>query len=185
MSRINQLIPAILKKLEKHELQQVEVEGGFSEDILKYIISVINGNGIDEYIDNTMKQDANLARLVEKIDIPEKAEILQFIHARMQSFGQVSYRSRMYDKSHFRNYVANTEFKDKDDSNTKKFLLLASKIEREYTKKQHTQVIESISEKEMQDNGFKKRLDIGYTPTATGKSLETHSQRYRNSQIGE
>ena len=181
---INQLIPAIFQRLETYELQQIEGEGGFSEDILKYIISVINGNGIDEYIDKVKELDSNLAMLVQKIDIPEKSQILQFIHARMQSFGQVSYRSRMYDKNHFRNYVANTNFKDEDNSNTKKFLLLVSKIEREYAQKQHKQVLESIPKKERQDNEFKEKLGIGYTPTATEKNVGTSIGLNRDSQIG-
>ena len=90
----------------------------------------------------------------------------------------------MYDKNHFRNYVANTNFKDEDNTNTKKFLLLVSKIEREYSQKQYRQVFESLSKNERQDNGFKENLGIGYTPTATEKNVRTPIGQNRDSQIG-
>ncbi|MBO5478998.1 MAG: hypothetical protein J6A04_04790 [Clostridia bacterium] len=169
---------SIIKELDTFILQSNG--GGFSYGILDYMVSEIKELDIENYTerrkdpDNPNKSDKpsikecdfQLIKIINsKPDIPNRKQILAFLYARIGSLGQLSYKSRLQNHGCvLRELVANTDFKDSDNTESKEFLLLVSKIEKEYVEKKYKEISEIQIQKKPEEKDFKQRMEVGYTP---------------------
>lgn len=110
-----------------------DIKDGFSPSILEYMINEMRERNIENYIENVKEKDSSIARRISEFkEMPDRIAIMEFLYARVGSFGQVSYKSTLKGNEVLRNYVANTDLKDKDNTESKEFLLLVANIERDY-----------------------------------------------------
>lgn len=72
-------------------------KGGFSPEILEYIIRTIKEEDIGSYTKNYKKSDSKLYDKVKKemnIKAKDKEEILEFLSARMECLGRLHYKGK-------------------------------------------------------------------------------------------
>lgn len=170
-------ISYLMEELNKYELQ--DVSGGFTHDILTYMIDEIGDRDVEDYTRNIKPKDFKLATFINsKPDIPKRADMIKFLYARMGSIGQLScktFSNDKNDKQTLREFIINTDFKHEDATESKQFLLLVAQIEKDYIQREYGKIIDFFKEKEEKEGNksFKERMEIGYTPTA---NLEKQSQ---------
>ena len=149
-----------------------DIEGGFSAEILEYMIDELKQKDIENYTNLAKDADMRLAqRLTSDFgNTPEKIQILQFLHARIGSLGQLSKGTSGKHKV-LRDYVANTDFKDEDITESKQFLLLVCNVEKQYIEKEYSQIIDLYKQGEIEENKekhekntFKENLFVTTTP---------------------
>ena len=155
-------------------------KGGFSPEILEYIIRTIKEEDIGAYTRNYKQSDSELYDKVKNemsIQGKDKEEILDFLSARMECLGQLHYKGKdgktRTGKRTLRKFVEDTDFKDKDDRETKEFLYIIAQIEKEHIKTECIPAIEEYNSsreektKDTRNSSFKESLhyDIGNRQT--------------------
>ena len=107
----------------------------------------------------------------------DKEEILDFLSARMECLGQLHYKGKdgktRTGRRTLRKFVEDTDFKDKDDRETKEFLYIIAQIEKEHIKTECIPAIEEYKSsreettKDTRNSSFKESLhyDIGNRQT--------------------
>ncbi len=155
-------------------------KGGFSPEILEYIIRTIKEEDIGSYTKNYKKSDSKLYDKVKNemnIKAKDKEEILEFLSARMECLGQLHYKGKdgktRTGRKTLRKFIEDTNFKDEDDRETKEFLYIIAQIEKEHIKTECVPAVEKYNSsreektKETRDSSFKESLhyDIGNRQT--------------------
>lgn len=130
-------LSGLLENLNGYELPDT-IEG-FSPSVLEYMINEMKEKNIENYIENIKENDVLLARIINtKCDgIQDKTEMLQFLYARIGSLGQLSYKSVSEGRDVLRNFIADTNFKHEDNTESKQFLLMVANIEKQYIQSQY------------------------------------------------
>lgn len=152
----------IIEELDKYELP--DMGDGHSQGVLKYMIDEVRQTDIKDYIENAKEKDTSLARSINtKCDgIQDKTNMLQFLYARIGSLGQLSYKSALQGNDVLRNFVANTDFKHEDNTETKEFLLTVANIEKENIQNKYR--TNSVTNNKTEEKSFKERLNVQQTP---------------------
>lgn len=192
MSRedFKELIKAV-GELNRYELK--DIQKGFSSQILGYIIDEKDEKtseekveieraedeklDIETYIEKIRKNDLLLTRMITSKfpDMENKDKILSFFHSRIASLGQLSNKK----ENTLREFIETTDFKDEDNTETKQFLLLASKIEKVYIKSQCKDLLQISNERKTASmNAFKE--NIAYS-AINGKDKEPSTTTRINS----
>ena len=142
-----------------------DVKDGFSPSILEYMINEIRERNIENYIENVKEKDSSIARRISKFkEMPERTAMMEFLYARVGSFGQVSYKSTLKGNEVLRNYVANTDLKDKNNTESKEFLLLVADIERDYLLNEYETMKKSNEKITNGTKSFKDKINSSFTP---------------------
>lgn len=152
----------IIEELDKYELP--DMGEGYSQGVLKYMIDEVRETDIKDYIENAKEKDTSLARSINtKCDgIQDKTNMLQFLYARIGSLGQLSYKSALQGNDVLRNFVANTDFKHEDNTETKEFLLTVANIEKENIQNKYK--TNSVEKNKTEEKSFKERINVQQTP---------------------
>jgi hypothetical protein len=126
-------------------------KGNVSFDIFQHIINEVNelnnstkksySLNIENYVKNVLMSDSKLSNAIESKcqDMEGKDDILEYLDARKMCLGQLSKSSQ---KESLREFVADTDFKDPDNTETKKFLLIVAKSEKQYIQENYDKLIE-------------------------------------------
>lgn len=160
-------------KVIRHIKGQIDTtKGGFSPEILDYIIKTIKEEDIASYTINCKKGDSELYNKVKNemnIERRDKESILDFLSARMECLGQLNYKGKegktKTGNSTLREFIENTNFKDKDDREIKEFLYIIAQIEKEHIKTECMPAIEKYNKtaskektKDTKNDSFKNSL---------------------------
>lgn len=137
-----------LKKIAYIPEEIENIPGGFSPELLENIMGYMKGMDVEEYIKNSKDNDVKLIKEINENypDIKHKTEILSFLHARNGSLGQLSYKNDAHNARTLRDFVANTDFKDPDDTETKNYLLLVARVEEKYIQQEYGSLINKYRE---------------------------------------
>lgn len=115
------------------------------EDIITYMIDTLQGKGIENYAKNCVQYDTRLKVFLKHNPIENQEVALDYITARMACFGQVVGTSEpdkdMEKIKNLRNFIETTEYKDEDDTESKKFLYTIAQIERDYIKNNYSPIL--------------------------------------------
>lgn len=155
-------LSGIIDELDKYELPNRGE--GHSQGLLKYMIDEVRQTDITDYIENAKDKDILLARTINTkfTGIQDKTNMLQFLYARMGSLGQLSYKSALQGNDVLRNFVANTDFKHEDNTETKQFLLTVANIEKENIQNKYK--TNSVTNNKTEEKSFKERLSVQQQP---------------------
>lgn len=148
-----------LKKIAYIPEEIENIPGGFSPELLENIMGYMKGMDVEEYIKNSKDNDVKLIKEINENypDIKHRTEILSFLHARNGSLGQLSYQNDAHNTRTLRDFVANTDFKDPDDTETKNYLLLVARVEEKYIQQEYGSLINKYRE----NLPFKEKLQKG------------------------
>lgn len=151
------------------ESQIKEIQGGFSPQVLEFIINSMKEIDIEIYTKKYKQKDKDLITLINQQypNIKDKDEMLRYLYARIGSLGQLYYKDKTGNRMVLRNFVANTEFKDPDNTESKEFLLLVAQTEKEYIKTEYNEIIQEYTKrksKHLDNKTFKERIGVDTTP---------------------
>ncbi len=142
-----------------------DMKDGFSPSILEYMINEMRERNIENYIENVKEKDSSIAKKISKFrEMPDRTAMMEFLYARVGSFGQVSYKSTLKGNEVLRNYVANTDLKDKDNTESKEFLLLVANIERDYLLNEYETMKKSNEKRTNGTKSFKNKINSNFMP---------------------
>lgn len=155
-------LSGVIDELDKYELPNMGE--GHSQGVLKYMIDEVRQTDIKDYIQNAKEKDTLLARSINTkfAGIQDKTNMLQFLYARIGSLGQLSYKSALQGNNVLRNFVANTDFKHEDNTETKQFLLTVANIEKENIQNKYK--TNSFENNKTEEKPFKERLSVQQQP---------------------
>ena len=165
----------LIEELDKYELP--DIGEGFSPSVLEYIISEMKEKNVENYIENIKEKDISLARNINTKchGIEDKTEMLQFLYARIGSLGQLSYKSVSKGRDILRNFIANTDFKHEDNSETKQFLWMVANIEKEYIQSQYS--TDSNGYDKRKDKPLKERISVQTAPIINLSERQKYAYR--------
>lgn len=163
-----------------HMRKQINsIKGGFSPEILEYIISSMKQDDIKTYMDNYRAEDEELYKKVkDEFDIPEqdKKQILDFLSARIGCLGQLYYKGNknIGNRTTLREFVENTTFKDPEDTESKEFLYSIAEIAREQIRTEYIPTLNKYRGREnntkQKQTSFKERVHYSVEPIDYRKS---------------
>lgn len=130
--------------------------------VSRYMIDNILENSIDNYTKTGLKQDLALkSYLAFHPEIPNSEHAIEYLHARMSSYGQVT---SIPTRTSLRSFIETTEYKTPEATESQNFLYVIANIEREYIEKEYAPIL--LKYKEM----------VGKQQTKTTKS-DSHDYR--------
>lgn len=129
-----------------------DFNGKFDESMFAYVNEQVQQMGVDHYVSKIKKSDAFLAQAINSrfADLPDKKTILTFLYARMGNLGQLSYkeeRSESDTSVFLRDFVANTDFKSDNCTDTKEYLFYIAEVEKNYILDKYGYVLDLNKEK--------------------------------------
>lgn len=137
-----------------HIKEQIDTtKGGFSPEILDYIIKTIKKGDISAYTKHYKRGDSELYYKVKNemnmMKGKDKESILEFLSARMECLGQLHYKGKSGEtktgRKTLRQFIETTDFKDENNKETKEFLYIIAQIEKEHIKTECMPAIEKYS----------------------------------------
>lgn len=170
-----------VNKSVKHIDEEMKnINGGLSSNMLGFIIKSLKEEDKESYEKKYKDKDIELCHLIQSeydLEEEDKKEILKFLSTRIRCSGQLYLKSGSdVQENSFRNYVANTSFKDKDDNETKEFLYLIAQIEKENIKTVCKPIVDMHDEKSKKtnkkDSSFKDGLHYAIKPIPVAKETE-------------
>jgi len=104
------------------------------------MIDTILDVSVDNYINSGLKKDLSLKSfLAFNPSISNSSTAIDYLHAKMSSYGQVS--DIPIDNS-LRSFIETTDYKSPENSASKDFLFIIAQIERVYIEKQYQPILE-------------------------------------------
>lgn len=127
------------KKEKEGSSSQIQQDNLLSS-ISKYMIDTILDVSVDTYINSGLKKDLSLKSfLAFNPSISNSSTAIDYLHAKMSSYGQVS--DIPIDNS-LRSFIETTDYKSPENSASKDFLFIIAQIERVYIEKQYQPILE-------------------------------------------
>lgn len=129
-----------------------DFNGKFDHSMFAYVNNQVQQMGVEHYVSKIKKSDAFLAQAINShfSDLPDKKTILTFLYARMGSLGQLSYkkeRSESDTSVFLRDFVANTDFKSDECTDTKEYLFYIAEVEKDFILDKYGYVLDLNKEK--------------------------------------
>lgn len=149
------------EKIAYLEKEVKNIQRKFSPELLgKTIMDFMKGKEVASYIETCRNNDLALIDEIvnnySNTELKNKDEILAYLRARVGSLGQVSYKGDFKDTKSLRYFVENTDLKDPDDTQTKKFLLLVARAEERDMQRQYG----DLAKKYKESLPLKERLSV-------------------------
>lgn len=118
---------------------------GEREDIITYMIDTLQGRGIENYAKNCLQHDTRLKVFLKHTPIKNQELALEYASTRIACFGQVvgiaSPEQDMEKIKNLRSFIETTDYKDEDNTETKKFLYTIAQIERDYIRSNYSPIL--------------------------------------------
>ena len=149
------------KKIAYLEKEVKNIQRKSSPELLgTTIMDFMKGKDVASYIETCRNNDLALIDEIvnnySDTELKNKDEILAYLRARVGSLGQVSYKGDFKDTKSLRYFIENTDLKDPDDTQTKKFLLLVARVEERDLQRQYG----DLAEKYKENLPLKERLHV-------------------------
>ena len=118
--------------------------------IFEYMIDIRAQQSIPEYAKKHVKKDIRLKKFVVEKELPEAEQILQYLNARMASFGQVTKPTKEEKRNaripSLREFIETTEYKEPEDRQTKSFLMMVANLEKDFIQRNYALILERYQE---------------------------------------
>ena len=165
------------------EKQIKDIKGGFSPQVLEFIINSMKEIDIEIYTKQYKQKDKELAAMINQQypNIKDKDEMLRYLYARIGTLGQLYYKGNSGNRMVLRNFVANTEFKDPDNTESKEFLFVVAQTEKEYIKTEYNQILQEYAQmksKLTEEKTFKERMAVDLKNASVPMSEKYSTQKY-------
>lgn len=133
-------------------LDKQKIEDLTNTDLNKVISSFIGkeNNDVEEYIKGGRKIDFEMLRYISSQEeteerAEEKEEVVTYLKNRIASLRQVG---KDFEKFELRSYIEDTDFKDADETEQKKFLYDVAEIEKKYLLQRYGELHEKYKQKQ-------------------------------------
>lgn len=108
--------------------------------VSRYMVDNILENSIENYTKTGLKHDLALKSfLAFHPQIPNSEQAIEFLHARMSSYGQVT---AIPTQTSLRSFIETTEYKTPEATESQNFLYVIANIEKEYILKEYTPILQ-------------------------------------------